>query len=176
VGAVGLLAAFALRLRGAQVYGLDIVDEDTPRPQILKEIGGHYVDGRKIETVDLDKEIGHMDFIFEAAGFAELQIELIDALATNGIYVSTGIPGGERPIKIDGAALMRQLVLKNQVVLGSVNASPEHFKLAVEDLNGIMKQWPDQILRMITGKVPFSNFEAALKASPDEIKVVVEWE
>lgn len=176
VGAVGLLAAFALRLRGAEVYGLDIVDEDSMRPQILKKIGGHYVDGRQVKTTDFDDKIGEMDFIFEAAGFAALQIELIDALAINGIYVSTGIPGGKRPIEIDGADLMRQLVLKNQVVLGSVNASPEHFKIAVSDLVGAKEHWPNEISSLITGKVPYPEFEKALKASPNEIKVVVEWE
>ena len=176
VGAVGLLAAFALRLRGAEVYGLDIVDEDTLRPQILKKIGGHYIDGRKVKTINFDEEIGEMDFIFEAAGFAALQIELIDALAINGIYVSTGIPGGKRPIQIDGADLMRQLVLKNQVVLGSVNASPEHFKIAVSDLVGAKEKWPNEITRLVTERVLYSEFEKALKASPDEIKVVVEWE
>src|SRR5688500_4893145 len=43
VGAIGLMAAFALRLRGAEVVGMDIVDENSLRPQILKEIGGRYV-------------------------------------------------------------------------------------------------------------------------------------
>ena len=176
VGAVGLLAAFALRLRGAEVYGLDIVDENNLRPQILKEIGGMYIDGRNTQTTDLDEKFGEVDFIFEAAGFAPLQIELIDALGTNGIYVSTGIPGGNRPIELNGAELMRQLVLKNQVVLGSVNASPEHFKIAVSDLEAASRKWPQAIRKMITEKIPYSEFKTALKASTDEIKVVVEWD
>lgn len=176
IGAVGLLAAFALRLRGAEVYGLDIVDENSLRPTILKQIGGKYIDGRKIKTVDLDDEFGEVDFIFEAAGFATLQIELLDALGINGIYVSTGIPAGNRPITIDGADLMRQLVLKNQVILGSVNASPRHFKIAVADLEGSNKKWPEAIQQLITERIPASEFKTALKASAEEIKVVVEWE
>lgn len=176
IGAVGLLAAFALRLRGAEVYGLDIVDEKSLRPTILKQIGGKYIDGRKIETVDLDNEFGEVDFIFEAAGFATLQIELIDALGINGIYVSTGIPAGHRPITIDGADLMRQLVLKNQVILGSVNASPRHFKMAVADLERSKKRWPEAIEQLITERIPASEFKTALKASAEEIKVIVEWE
>ena len=176
IGAVGLLAAFALRLRGADVFGLDIVDEDTLRPQILKQIGGTYIDGRKIKTIDLDDQCGEVDFIFEAAGFAALQIELIDALGINGIYVSTGIPAGNRPITLNGADLMRQLVLKNQVVLGSVNASPKHFEMAVADIEKSKNQWPGAIEKLITEKIPASKFTEALKHSVDEIKVVVEWE
>lgn len=176
IGAIGLLAAFALRLRGAEVYGLDIVDEDSIRPEILKEIGGKYVDGRKVETMEFDDQIGEMDFIFEAAGFAELQIELIDVLGNNGIYVSTGIPGGNSPVTIDGADLVRQLVLKNQIVLGSVNASMEHFKIAVSDLEGAKEKWPESIKKLLTEKFPAKDFQPALRKSmPEEIKVVIDW-
>lgn len=36
LGPIGLMAAFALRLRGTKVVGVDIVDEDTLRPQLLE--------------------------------------------------------------------------------------------------------------------------------------------
>ena len=45
LGPIGLLAALALRLRGAEVFRLDIVDADSVRPRWLTDIGGHYVDG-----------------------------------------------------------------------------------------------------------------------------------
>ena len=176
IGAIGLLGAFALRLRGAEVYGLDIVDEDSLRPEILKQIGGKYIDGRTTETSDIDEKIGHFDFIFEATGFAELMIELIDSLAINGIYVATGIPGENRPVCINGPDLMRQMVLKNQVVLGSVNASPAHFALAVADLEGFKEKWPEATGRLITERIPHTEFKKALRRSNEEIKVVVEWE
>lgn len=176
IGAIGILAAFALRLRGAEVYGMDIVDKSTLRPQVLEQIGGKYVNGKEVEVTDLDEVLGEMDFVFEAVGFAELQIELIDALGVNGIYVATGIPSGNRPVTLNGADLMRQLVLKNQIVLGSVNASVDHYKMAVEDLNACHQKWPEAISRIITERVSYSNFEKALQPhSVDEIKVVVEW-
>ena len=175
IGAIGLLGALALRLRGAEVYGLDIVDEDTLRPEILKQIGGKYIDGRKVKTEDIDDNIGHFDFIFEATGFAELMIELIDTLAINGIYVATGIPGGSSCVTVDGSDLMRQLVLKNQVMMGSVNASPAHFAIAVKDLEGAKEKWPEAMSRIITERIPYTKFQTALADTIDEIKVVVEW-
>jgi threonine dehydrogenase-like Zn-dependent dehydrogenase len=42
LGPVGLLAAMVLRLRGGEVYGLDVVDSNTARPKWLSGIGGHY--------------------------------------------------------------------------------------------------------------------------------------
>jgi glucose 1-dehydrogenase len=176
IGAIGLMAAFALRLRGAEVIGMDVVDEETLRPQILKQIGGTYVDGRKVKTTDLDAACGESDFIFEATGIAKLQIELIDALAINGIYVVTGIPAGERPTTVMAGHVIQQMVLKNQIVLGSVNASPAHYQMAVDDLVASLERWPDVIKNVITEKIPFTNFNAALhQHNANEIKVVVDW-
>ncbi|MGB7784564.1 MAG: glucose 1-dehydrogenase [Salinimicrobium sp.] len=176
IGAIGLLAAFALRLRGAEVYGLDVVDEDSLRPQILKEIGGVYIDGRDVQVTNIDIKIGEMDFIFEAAGIAKLQFELIDALGINGIYVATGIPGGNRPVSINGPDLMRQIVLKNQIILGSVNAGPQHFDMAVSDLARSKEKWPEVIKKLITQRLSAEDFRLALGHSVDGIKVVVDWE
>lgn len=176
IGAIGLMAAFALRLRGADVIGLDVVDEDSLRPRLIKQIGGTYVDGRKVQTLNLDETCGECDFVFEATGIAQLQLELIDALAINGIYVITGIPGGERPMNIMAGSIIQQLVLKNQVVLGSVNASPAHYQMAVKDLEASLARWPGAMTAVITQKVPVAEFDKALhRRGANEIKVVVDW-
>jgi threonine dehydrogenase-like Zn-dependent dehydrogenase len=176
IGPIGLMAAFALRLRGAKVVGMDIVDEDTLRPQLLKQIGGIYVDGRKVRTTDLDEVCGEADFVFEATGIAKLQIELLDSLAVNGIYVATGIPGGHRPMTIQAGDIMQQLVLKNQILLGSVNASIAHYKMAVRDLQASVQRWPGVVEQVITERVPYIRFAESLEPhSANEIKVVIDW-
>lgn len=176
LGPVGLLASVILCLRGANVYGMDIVDESSPRPSLLKEIGGKYIDGRKVKTTKIDETYAPMDIIVEATGIAKLEFDLIDALGINGVYVLTGIPGGERPVCTLGSELMRQMVLLNQVILGSVNASIHHYRMAVEDLVKADEKWPDAMSRIITHKVKFENFEKALtKHSSDEIKAVIVW-
>jgi threonine dehydrogenase-like Zn-dependent dehydrogenase len=176
IGSVGLLASFILSLRGSKIFGLDIVDENTIRPSILKALGGTYIDGRKVSADNIDNTCGKMDFIFEATGIAKLEFQLTDALGINGIYVLTGIPEGERPVTITGNEIMRQMVLKNQVLFGSVNAAKEHFKMAVNDLSDAKKRWGNLPGRMITEKIPVDNFADAFKNhSADEIKVVIEW-
>lgn len=42
---------------------------------------------------------------------------------------------------IEGATLMWQLVLRNQVMVGSVNASRRHFQMAVDDLDKARETW-----------------------------------
>ncbi len=176
LGPIGLLAALALRLRGAELYGLDIVPEDSVRPRWLGEIGGHYLDGRRLTPEQILDAAGPMDLIFESTGVAQLAFNLLDALAINGAYVLTGIPGGERPLQLQGAELMRRLVLNNQVMLGSVNASADHYQVAVTDLSQARLRWGPLVDRLITRSHHYSDFLVALgPQSDDEIKVVVEW-
>ncbi len=176
LGPVGLLAAVVLRLRGSRVIGLDVVDDMSPRAVLLKELGGTYVDGRRVQPQDLSSTFGQIDFIFEATGVARLEFDLLSTLGVNGVYVVTGIPGGSRIIDVDGALLMRQLVLRNQIVLGSVNAGRKHFEMAVADLTEGMKIENSPLQRIITHQFPYSSFEEALLEHPaDEIKSVIKW-
>lgn len=176
LGPIGLLAAMVLRMRGAEVIGLDIVDEGSKRPEILRKLGGIYVDGRTVETSRLDDRFGQIDFILEATGVAELGFQLIDALGVNGIYVMTGIPHGDRPICITGAEMMKQLVLMNQIILGTVNASTTHYAQAIEDLQRAKATWGELVDEIITARLPFQQFREALDLrSQNDIKTVLQW-
>jgi threonine dehydrogenase-like Zn-dependent dehydrogenase len=176
LGPVGLLAVFALRLRDANVLGLDVIDPDNERVKLLVECGGTYVDARQERLDMLDDHFGQIALIIEAAGVAHLEFDLLSALGRNGVYVVVGIPGGDRMIDIDGAAIVRSLVLGNQVMLGSVNASPKHFDLAIQDLTRASRTWKGAVERLITHRLPYLQFEDALKTHPaDEIKTVLEW-
>ncbi len=176
VGAIGLLATAALILRGARVVGLDIVDEATKRPALLKKMGGVYVDSRKIKIKDLDDAFGHFDFILEATGVPEVGFNLIDALGVNGIYVMTGIPHGDRPVCITGAEMMSDIVLRNQIILGSVNAGPKHFQMAIDDLVRAREKWGSLIDAFITTRIHYTQFEEAVELrAVDDIKTVIEW-
>jgi threonine dehydrogenase-like Zn-dependent dehydrogenase len=176
LGPIGLLAAMVLTLRGAEVYGIDIVDADSPRPGWLKHIGGTYVDARQVPPDKVDGAIGDMELVLEATGVPALEFNLLDTLGVNGVYVLTGIPGGSRPLQVQGAELIRRLVLDNQVMVGSVNASQEHFRLAVDDLLRAQAQWGDHLGRLISQRRPFAEFHDALtRHDEDEIKVVLQW-
>ncbi|MBU6446625.1 MAG: alcohol dehydrogenase, partial [Verrucomicrobia bacterium] len=171
LGPIGLLAAMVLRLRGANVIGMDIVDPHTLRPKILEAMGGKYVVGKEGALR------GHtFDLILEAAGIPKLDFQLPQFLATNGVYVLTGVTAEGPPLSVDAAKLMRDLVLKNQIIFGSVNAGVAHFKQAVLDLEAAEKNWRGVVQQLITSKTPFNRFADALeKRKPDEIKAIIEW-
>ncbi len=176
LGPIGLLAGMALRLRGAAVFGLDIVDPASARPKWLEAIGGSYIDGTTVHPEHVDDVIGPVDLIFEATGVPSLAFNLLDALGPNGVYVLTGIPGGSRPLEIAGAELMRRLVLDNQVMIGSVNAARDHFQIALDDLALARLRWGGHVENLITNRHRYSDCAAARAAhEADEIKAVIEW-
>ncbi len=176
LGPIGLLAALVLRLRGASVLGLDVVDADTVRPQWLEHIGGHYIDGRQVSPDKMDDHFERIDLIFESTGVAALEFNLLDALAPSGVYVLTGIPGGDRPLEIQGSELIRELVLENQAMVGSVNAARDHYQMAVDDLAHARLMWGEHVAQLITQHHPYTDFDSALHGhTADEIKAVIEW-
>ncbi len=176
LGPIGLLAAMVLRLRKAKVLGIDIVEPDSIRAQILKELGGEYKKSSEVFVKDFIENHPPIDMIIEAAGIAKLDFDLIELLSNNGIYVLTGVPKNEKSLNVEGGKLMKQLVLKNQVLFGSVNASFEHFHMAVNDLANAEKTWPGVIEKLITHKSPYQDFASLLQGhAPNEIKAVIQW-
>jgi hypothetical protein len=61
-------------------------------------------------------------------------------------------------VGIDTDRIMRNLVLKNQCVLGTVNAGKDAFENAVADLTAFYATWPDAVKSMITGRFPLDRF------------------
>jgi threonine dehydrogenase-like Zn-dependent dehydrogenase len=178
LGPVGLLAAMVLMLRGVEVYGMDVLPADSSRPYWLTRAGGTYLDGRRIPPEEVAESIGPMDLIVEAAGEAQLAFALLGALSRGGVCVLTGLPGDENVpmVEIPGPRVMRRMVSQNQTILGSINAAREHFDLAIRDLRSANTRWGDHVRRLVTSRLPVTNFASVLaKGDPNEIKTVLLW-
>jgi len=68
---------------------------------------------------------------------------------------------------------MRNLVLKNQAVIGSVNAGKIAFEEAIRDLAAFNQKWPDAVKGLITGHYPIDRFGEPI-AGHSGIKNVIE--
>jgi hypothetical protein len=64
------------------------------------------------------------------------------------------------------------LVLKNNVIVGSVNANKRHWYKAGVALARADRAW---LWRLLSRRERPGNFESALKREPDDIKVVVQF-
>jgi hypothetical protein len=73
---------------------------------------------------------------------------------------------------VDAGTLNNELVLENDVVLGSVNANRRHFQAAADALAAADPAWLDAV---ITRRVPLEHWDAALERRPDDIKNVIEF-
>jgi threonine dehydrogenase-like Zn-dependent dehydrogenase len=177
LGPVGLLAAIALRLRGAEVLGFDIVEVGTPRPKVLQEIGGTYVYGKEIKSTEIAEKYGRIDCIVEAAGIPSLDFDLMQNLGTNGAFVLLGVSRPNIQVTLDGGTLMKKVVMNNQIIIGSVNAQKKHWQRGIEDLEKAGAQWPGSLEKIITHRVMYEHFQdVLLNHSANEIKAVIAWE
>jgi len=63
-------------------------------------------------------------------------------------------------------------VLRNNVVVGSVNANKRHWYKAGQALASADRAW---LARLITRREPPEQFLRALQRQPDDIKVVIQF-
>jgi glucose 1-dehydrogenase len=79
-------------------------------------------------------------------------------------------------VQIAGAELIRQLVLDNQVMVGSVNAARGHFQTGADDLEQARSRWGTHLDGLITQRYAPAEFTSSSDPhTPDAIKEVVEW-
>lgn len=171
-GPVGLLGALALVKSGFETYVYAREALPNPKADILRSIGAHYVSAETDTLDDFVDQAGAIDLVYEATGASRLAFEMIQRLGTNGIFVFTGVPGRKAPISVDTDLIMRNLVLKNQVVFGTVNAGRGAFEAAVRDLGVFARRWPDALKSLITGRFSMEHYEL-LTGPPTGIKNVI---
>ncbi len=172
-GPIGILAAMVLRSRGLAVDVLDQRPVDSPKAEIVRASGSRYIDDRTQPLEESAKDVLY-DLVLEASGYAPLVFRALRRLGRNGAMVLTGVTAGHHTIELDVDALNQEMVLENQVLLGSVNAARQHYEAAVRDLAAWQLSLPGLAERLITSRHPLAQFEAALTKDPDGIKSVVE--
>jgi glucose 1-dehydrogenase len=172
-GPVGLLGAMALINYDFDTYVYSRQPAPNPKSQLLESIGAHYISSENIAPEMLPEQIGNVDLIYEATGASSLAFETMKYLGTNGIFIFTGVPGRKRPIQVDTDLIMRNLVLKNQVVFGTVNAGRDSFENSIRDLGTFAKRWPEAVQSLITGRFPMEAYGDLLLGRSRGIKNVI---
>lgn len=172
-GPVGLLGAMAFRAQGFATWVYSREPAPNPKSRIVEAIGAHYVSAAECAVGELEQRVGNIDVVFEATGASALSFAMLAALGTNAIFVFTGVPGRKQPNEIDTDLLMRNLVLRNQVVFGTVNAGRSAFEAAVRDLVHFSERWPQATRDLITGRFGIDAHAELLLGRPQGIKNVL---
>jgi len=164
-GPIGLLAALAARMHNLDVHVLDRV-ESGPKPDLVRALGATYHSG-SVKGTGLEP-----DAIIECTGAGQVIADSIQAIGASGIVCLTGVGHGGVVTSAACADIAAAAVLKNTVIVGSVNANKRHWYRAGNILARADRQW---LGRLITRREKPENFQQALERRPDDIKVAIQF-
>jgi len=172
-GPVGLLGAMALARAGYRTFVYSREAEGGAKDALVRAFGGTYVSSTTTTPEQLPERVGGIDLVYEAVGMSRLAFDVMAQMEKNGIFVFTGVAALKGPQPLDTDTLMRNLVLKNQVALGTVNAGRDAFENAVSDLGVFLERWPDAIRQVISGRFPIEAHRDLLLGRPGGIKNLI---
>lgn len=175
-GPVGLLGAMALLVRGYQTWVYSLEPADSPKAKWVASVGGKYLCAKDVPIPTLPGSVGNIDLVYEATGNATIAFQAIRSLGVNGTFIFTGVPGKKGPIELDAGLIMRNLVLKNQLVYGTVNAGRDAFEKAAADLHEFHRRWPQALAALITSRHAPEDIEALLLGPSEGIKRVISFD
>lgn len=172
-GPVGLLGAMMLLSRHVATFVYSLEPADSDRARLVRAMGGHYLSGRDVPLGELRRKIGPVDLVYEAVGNAAVAFGAVPVLAPNGVCIFTGVPAPGSTVSMDLGAVMRGIVLGNQVLFGTVNAARSTFEEAVGELKMFMVEFPQAVRELISERVALEDAPALLRQVPQGIKQVV---
>lgn len=174
-GPVGILGCMLLLHRGCQVWVYSRGPGTDLHGRLVQSAGARYVSSDAVSFAELSEEIGAAELVYEATGAPSLVFTVMQHLAPNAVLLLAGVPASDVGMETRPGAIMRQLVLGNQVVLGTVNANAADFTAAIDDLGGFLRAWPSAVPQIITGRHALADFcTCALKRKRIKEVVIVQ--
>lgn len=164
-GPVGLLAALMGKQRGLEVHVLDLADTG-PKPDLVRDLDGTY------HAKKLADDFAP-DIIIECTGALPVLADVLKRVGNDGIICLAGVSSGGHTMPFDFGDFNRHSVLSNIVTFGSVNANRAHYEAGAQALAKADRNW---LSRLITRRVPLSQWQEAFKSQPNDIKVVLQFE
>jgi threonine dehydrogenase-like Zn-dependent dehydrogenase len=164
-GPIGLLAALLGTQRGLEIHVLDRVESGT-KPELVRALGAVYHTGT---VADVGFE---PDVILECTGVGQVIQDSIRGIGAGGVVCLTGVGTGGPTVGPAVADVGAAVVLKNNVVVGSVNANKRHWYKAAQALASADRSW----LRGLVSRCERPEcYTRALQRQPDDIKVVIQF-
>ncbi len=107
-----------------------------------------------------------------APGVGQVIADSLRSIGAGGIICLTGVGSGGISAGVAAADVAAEMVLRNNVVVGSVNANKRHWYKGAEALARADRSW---LARLVTRRERPEDFEHALERQPDDIKVVIQF-
>jgi threonine dehydrogenase-like Zn-dependent dehydrogenase len=165
-GPIGLLAALGATSFGLDVHVLDRESVTSPKADVVRALGATY------HTSPVSEVGFEPDAIVECTGAGQVISDSIRTIGSGGIVCLTGVGHGGVVTSAACADIAAAAVLKNNVIVGSVNANKRHWYRAGNLLAGADRNW---LGCLITRREKPENFKQALQREPEDIKVVIQF-
>ena len=163
-GPIGLLAALIGQQHGFEVHVLDRM-ESGAKPDLVRALGATYHCGRIATSVSSRhrrrvhrRRTGHW--------------RRHQGRGAGRSRVPHGSRQRGRTVGLNTADVASNIVLRNNVIVGSVNANRRHWYRATQVLAKADRSW---LGRLVSRCEPPESFTQALARQPDDIKVVVQF-
>ena len=134
--------------RGYEVHVVDLATEG-PKRDLVEALGAHYHAG---DAADIDVDV---DVVIECTGLGAVGRSAAQRVVSGGIMCLTGIMNVEPHFDVDATTMNRNVVLRNAVLFGTVNAGRRHWEQAVDALASADPAW---LQGMITRRVPLARW------------------
>jgi threonine dehydrogenase-like Zn-dependent dehydrogenase len=164
-GPIGLLAALLGKQRGLDVHVLDRADSG-PKPELVRSLGASYHTGT-VAGIGFEPDV-----IVECTGVGQVIADSIQSIGAGGIVCLTGVGTGGSTTGPATADVAAGAVLRNNVLIGSVNANKRHWYKAGEVLARADRAW---LAQLVTRRERPNDFARALQRTPEDIKVVIQF-
>jgi threonine dehydrogenase-like Zn-dependent dehydrogenase len=156
-GPIGLLGTMLLLHNDFETSVYSKEDLESFKAKLVKELGSKFFSAS--QNISNLSEFQHMDLIYEAAGSAQLDFLFFPQLGGNAVFILTGIPNEKTILETAAGKIVKDLVLKNNIILGVVNANASDFSQAISDLSCFEKKWPTQLHNLITKRYSIDDID-----------------
>lgn len=174
-GPVGILASAILRNKGLPCVVVAREEAGRLQAQLVQKMGSEYFPVGSGSVCDVAKKYPEIDLIVEATGSASVAFDAMQILSANGVLCLLSVTGSHVQQTEPIAVINQELVLRNNVVFGSVNANPRHFQMGARDFVEIEKKWPGVLAQMITAHLPLASFQDWFDRKVKGIKTTLEF-
>jgi threonine dehydrogenase-like Zn-dependent dehydrogenase len=156
-GPIGLLGAMVLVADGFEtlVYSRD--SEESKQAELVRSLGADYESSAANPIENLAEAWGQFDVVLEAVGFAPLMLGATQMLKPNGVVALTGVPPDAATAEMNVGRALRNLVLRNELVFGTVNAGRRDYLSAIQNLEQLMLLFPESVRKLITHRAPLNE-------------------
>ncbi len=120
-GPIGLMACLLGAQRSYEMHVVDLAQAG-PKRDLVEDLGARHHSG---DAADIGVDV---DVVIECTGLGPAGRSAARRLASGGIMCLTGIMNLDPALDVDATALNRNMVLRNQVLVGTVNAGRRHWE------------------------------------------------